>query len=257
MTSAATARDVFGPARRVLFVHAHPDDESISTGATIAELAASGVECFVLTATRGERDARSGRARYQPAVTWSPCASPSGCEPADARRQPLPALGTWPARPWTPLRASTPTRDGLVDAAETLAGPALDASADALYRRRSDEIAADIAACARALAADALVTYDALGGYGHPDHVALHAPTRAAASTLGLPFSRSSPKPAAKPRTTRTPPGSTSPTASPDLGGPGLLTLPAHRRRGRPHPSAVSASRSPPDRCPPRRPDPT
>ena len=38
---------------RVLFVHAHPDDETLATGGLIAELAARGVEVAVLTATRG------------------------------------------------------------------------------------------------------------------------------------------------------------------------------------------------------------
>ena len=40
---------------RVLFVHAHPDDESISTGATIATLIDRGASVTVLTLTRGER----------------------------------------------------------------------------------------------------------------------------------------------------------------------------------------------------------
>lgn len=39
----------------VLFVHAHPDDETIATGALIAELVARGTRVFLLTATRGER----------------------------------------------------------------------------------------------------------------------------------------------------------------------------------------------------------
>ena len=39
---------------RVLLVHAHPDDETITTGGTIAELVSEGAEVMVLTATRGE-----------------------------------------------------------------------------------------------------------------------------------------------------------------------------------------------------------
>ncbi|MBE8146215.1 PIG-L family deacetylase [Brevibacterium casei] len=39
---------------RILFVHAHPDDETIATGGTIAALAAEGDQVTVLTATRGE-----------------------------------------------------------------------------------------------------------------------------------------------------------------------------------------------------------
>lgn len=40
---------------RLLCVLAHPDDESLGTGGTLAKYAAEGVETFVVTATRGER----------------------------------------------------------------------------------------------------------------------------------------------------------------------------------------------------------
>lgn len=39
----------------IVFVHAHPDDETISTGGTIAELVARGSGVTVLSCTRGER----------------------------------------------------------------------------------------------------------------------------------------------------------------------------------------------------------
>ncbi|WP_258566728.1 PIG-L family deacetylase [Leucobacter luti] len=38
-----------------MFVHAHPDDESISTGGTLAALASAGREPLLVTLTRGER----------------------------------------------------------------------------------------------------------------------------------------------------------------------------------------------------------
>lgn len=40
--------------RRLLLVHAHPDDETITTGGTIARYVAEGVEVTVLTCTLGE-----------------------------------------------------------------------------------------------------------------------------------------------------------------------------------------------------------
>ena len=40
---------------RITFIHAHPDDETLATGALIAWLVASGHEVSLLTATRGER----------------------------------------------------------------------------------------------------------------------------------------------------------------------------------------------------------
>ena len=180
--------DPFGAARRVLFVHAHPDDESISTGALIAALTASGRRCFVLTATRGERgevrpgvlDADGDLVALRLAE-WADACSRLGV----AGRA---LLGTPPARAAGPARVYADSGMAWLDAAETLAGPAPDAPADALSLADADEVAADIAACAEAFGADALVTYDAGGGYGHPDHVFLHGAARAAASGLGLPF---------------------------------------------------------------------
>jgi len=40
---------------RLMCVLAHPDDESLGTGGTLAKYAAEGVETFLVTATRGER----------------------------------------------------------------------------------------------------------------------------------------------------------------------------------------------------------
>ena len=39
---------------RVLLVHAHPDDETINNGATMALYAALGAEVTLVTCTRGE-----------------------------------------------------------------------------------------------------------------------------------------------------------------------------------------------------------
>ncbi|MFZ2751408.1 MAG: PIG-L family deacetylase, partial [Propioniciclava sp.] len=47
--------ELLGGARRVLFVHAHPDDETLATGGLIAALAERGVDVFLLTAPRGEQ----------------------------------------------------------------------------------------------------------------------------------------------------------------------------------------------------------
>src|SRR6478735_7702003 len=41
-------------ARRILFVHAHPDDESVGTGATMAKYAAEGAQVTLVTCTLGE-----------------------------------------------------------------------------------------------------------------------------------------------------------------------------------------------------------
>src|SRR5688500_10400290 len=48
-------QDYSGPMpRSILFVHAHPDDESIGTGATMAHYIASGAQVTLVTCTLGE-----------------------------------------------------------------------------------------------------------------------------------------------------------------------------------------------------------
>jgi len=46
--------DVSAPVRRLLLLHAHPDDESIGTGATMARYAAEGAQVTLVTCTLGE-----------------------------------------------------------------------------------------------------------------------------------------------------------------------------------------------------------
>lgn len=172
---------------RVLFVHAHPDDEAISTGALIAALTASGRACFVVTATRGERGEVRAGVRADDLTALREGEWRRACAALGVAGQAF--LGTPPAR----SAGRGPHRyldSGMVwlDAAETLAGPAPDAPAGALTAADPAEVAADVAAYATAVRAELLVTYDAGGGYGHPDHTFLHAPTRASASDLGVGF---------------------------------------------------------------------
>ena len=183
-------RDWFGGLSRVLFVHAHPDDETIATGGTLAALAAASREPLLITCTRGEMgEVRSG-----------PFAHLAGTDAlAPHRMQELAAaigllgverhafLGVPPAR----AEGLTPTiyedsgmawgEDGRATAGET-------ASADALTRVAAFEPLADLLTGANEAGATAIVSYDDGGGYGHPDHVFAHRIARAVAEALELPF---------------------------------------------------------------------
>jgi LmbE family N-acetylglucosaminyl deacetylase len=50
--------------RRLVAILAHPDDESLGAGGTLAKYASEGVETYVITATRGE-SGRFRRSRHQ------------------------------------------------------------------------------------------------------------------------------------------------------------------------------------------------
>ncbi len=175
---------------RYLVVHAHPDDETLATGALLVALARAGHACTVLTATRGERG-EIVRGPYSHLA-----GTPGITEVREAELATAVAvlgvtrhlmLGEPPAR----AAGSPPRRytdSGMRWVTPTLAGPGDDAGPDSLTAADLAEVTADIVAAARTVRADVLVSYADDGGYGHPDHVRCHEATKAAAAELGLPF---------------------------------------------------------------------
>jgi N-acetyl-1-D-myo-inositol-2-amino-2-deoxy-alpha-D-glucopyranoside deacetylase len=209
------ARGLFPPGARVAFLHAHPDDETLATGVLIAELAASGHPVAVVTATRGERGEirpgvdvgtdlvahREGELACALAALGVIDHSFLGTPPAFAE------VGGTRAVPEAPGRFADRARQGgtIPDASAAgapgrftdsgmrwvtpeLAGPAEDAGADSLTAAGVDGPAAHLVAYLRAWRADLLVSYDAHGGYGHPDHVACHEIAVAASAASGVPL---------------------------------------------------------------------
>ncbi len=175
---------------RVVVAHAHPDDETLSTGALLAELARRDVEVHVVTVTRGERGGL---------VEGIPAPEPGTDAYAAHREQELADalvvlgvhhhafLGAPPAL----ARGRRPRlyRDsGMRWVTPALAGPAADADAHSLTAATVEEAAADLAAYLLEVQPDTLITYDADGGYGHPDHVRVHEVAVAAARATGIPL---------------------------------------------------------------------
>lgn len=133
---------------RLLFIAAHPDDESLGCGGSLAKYAAEGIETHLVTATRGERG-------------WF----------GDERENPgLEALGKLRA---AELRAATARLgvhslsfldyvDGELDEADSIAA--------------TNQIAYHL----RRVRPHVVVTFDPTGAYGHPDHIAICQLTAAA-----------------------------------------------------------------------------
>ena len=180
----------FDGVARVVFLHAHPDDETLATGALIQHLTGSGVEVAVVTATRGERGG----------VVPGPLSHLAGTPALDVHRvaELTAALGALGAEgPFflgePPARASglAPRRyrdSGMRWVTPTLAGPGEDAGPDAFTSASVAEAAADLAAFVASWGAELLVGYDIDGGYGHPDHVHAHHVAVAAARLAGVDF---------------------------------------------------------------------
>lgn len=173
-----------------LFVHAHPDDETLESGALLSWLTARHVSVEVVTCTRGERgEIVSGV--LPPSVT-----------PADlvrVRQRELACaltalgvrdhdyLGTPPARA-AGLQPRAYRDSGMAWVAPGLAGPAEPNDPQSFTAAPLDEALADLMALVVRAQPTVLVSYDALGRYGHPDHLRARELTLAAARQSGLPM---------------------------------------------------------------------
>ncbi|WP_326672219.1 MULTISPECIES: N-acetyl-1-D-myo-inositol-2-amino-2-deoxy-alpha-D-glucopyranoside deacetylase [unclassified Streptomyces] len=157
------------PARRLLLVHAHPDDESINNGATMARYAADGALVTLVTCTLGEEGEVIPPGLAHLAADRDDSLGPH-------RRGELTAamkeLGVTDHRF---LGGAGRYRDsGMMDT-EQNRRPGAFWSADV------DEAAGYLVEVIREVRPQVLVTYDPDGGYGHPDHIQAHrVATRAA-----------------------------------------------------------------------------
>lgn len=157
------------PARRLLLVHAHPDDESINNGATMARYAADGALVTLVTCTLGEE----GEV-IPPELAHLAAGRDDSLGPY--RRGELAAamkeLGVTDHRL---LGGAGRYRDSGMMGTEQNRRPGAFWSADL------DEAAGYLVEVIREVRPQVLVTYDPDGGYGHPDHIQAHrVATRAA-----------------------------------------------------------------------------
>jgi LmbE family N-acetylglucosaminyl deacetylase len=150
----------------IVFVHAHPDDEAITTAGTMASLADRGHRVVLVTATRGEL----GEIPDGLLAPGQTLAEARALELAEACR----ILGV-------SRLAYLDYLDSGMAGEETNHRPGSFAAADV------DEAAGRLAAILGEESADVLVTYDEHGGYGHPDHVQVHTVGVAAAALAGTP----------------------------------------------------------------------
>ncbi|MGC5562895.1 N-acetyl-1-D-myo-inositol-2-amino-2-deoxy-alpha-D-glucopyranoside deacetylase [Streptomyces sp. FR-108] len=147
------------PAGRLLLVHAHPDDEAINNGATMARYAATGAQVTLVTCTRGELGEviPPGLAH----LSGEHLGEHRLAELAEAMR----ALGVRDTRSLGgPGRYEDSGMMGLPD----------NDNPRCFWRADVDEAAAHLVGVIREVRPHVLVTYDPDGGYGHPDHIQAH-----------------------------------------------------------------------------------
>ncbi|MDF0370266.1 MULTISPECIES: N-acetyl-1-D-myo-inositol-2-amino-2-deoxy-alpha-D-glucopyranoside deacetylase [Streptomyces] len=150
------------PARRLLLVHAHPDDESINNGATMARYAAEGAHVALVTCTLGEEgEVIPPDLAHLAADREGGLGDHRAGELAAAMR----ALGVTDHRF---LGGPGRFRDSGMTGTEQNHRPGAFWAADV------DEAAGHLVGVIRSLRPQVLVTYDPDGGYGHPDHIQAH-----------------------------------------------------------------------------------
>ncbi|MFB7475275.1 N-acetyl-1-D-myo-inositol-2-amino-2-deoxy-alpha-D-glucopyranoside deacetylase [Kitasatospora sp. NPDC056184] len=148
--------------RRLLLVHAHPDDESINNGATMARYAAEGAHVTLVTCTLGE-----GGEVIPPELAHLTADRDDtlGAHRIGELTAAMTALGVGDVRF---LGGPGRYRDSGM-----MGVPDNDAPG-CFWRADVDEAAGRLAAVVREVRPQVLVTYDEHGGYGHPDHIQAH-----------------------------------------------------------------------------------
>ncbi|MEU5048307.1 N-acetyl-1-D-myo-inositol-2-amino-2-deoxy-alpha-D-glucopyranoside deacetylase [Streptomyces sp. NPDC021096] len=150
------------PGRRLLLVHAHPDDESINNGATMAKYAAEGAHVTLVTCTLGEEgEVIPPDLAHLAADRDNTLGAHRLGELAAAMRE----LGVTDHRF---LGGPGRYRDSGMMGAPQNERP------ECFWRADVDEAAAYLVEVIREVRPQVLVTYDPDGGYGHPDHIQAH-----------------------------------------------------------------------------------
>lgn len=137
----------------MVFLHAHPDDEALATGGTMARMADEGHRVVLVVATSGEEG--------EPV----PGVLATGESLGDRRVAEL-------AEAAEILGVERLVNLGYRDSG--MVGEDANGHPDCFWQAEVDEAAAYLASALADEAPDVLVVYDPDGGYGHPDHIQVH-----------------------------------------------------------------------------------
>ncbi|QZY28481.1 N-acetyl-1-D-myo-inositol-2-amino-2-deoxy-alpha-D-glucopyranoside deacetylase [Nocardioides coralli] len=169
------------PEHRLLLVHAHPDDETINNGATMARYVAEGRHVTLVTCTAGElgeilvpdlehlaahRDDGLGEHRQG--------------ELAEAMK----VLGVTDHRFLGGFGTYRDSGMAWHEDGHAVAGE--EVHPDAFWNADLTQAADHLVGVIREVRPQVLVTYDQFGGYGHPDHIQAHRVATYAASLAGV-----------------------------------------------------------------------
>jgi len=152
--------------KTILFVGAHPDDETFGVGGTLALYAARGVKVYYACATRGE-------AGIADAISMK-----RFTDIGDMR--------------WAEMQCAAKIL-GLTDIIylgyrdSGMQGSEDNKNPRSLFMAPMDEVTRNIVKVIRRIKPQVVITFDAIGGYRHPDHIAIHNATEKAFSIAANP----------------------------------------------------------------------
>lgn len=161
--------------RRLLLVHAHPDDETIGSGATMAKYVAQGASVTLVTCTLGdEGEILLPHLAHLASDQQDSLADHRHNELADAMQ----ALGVTDYRI---LGGVGKYRDS------GMMGTAPNARPDTFWQADLLEASRHLVSIIREIKPQVVVTYDEFGGYGHPDHIKAHQVSTYATALAAVP----------------------------------------------------------------------
>lgn len=139
--------------KTLIFVGAHPDDETFGLGATLAQYAVTGVKVYYVCATRGEAGSAS---------------------PEYVR-----GYATFGDMRWAELKCAAQALglSGVIHLGyrdSGMPGSPDNQHPDALMAASPEEVTGRVVKAIRELRPQVVVTFNPIGGYRHPDHVAIH-----------------------------------------------------------------------------------
>ena len=174
--------------KSLLLVHAHPDDETIATGATMARYLAEGAHVTLVTCTAGEMgeilvpelshlaaDQDDGLGEHRRGEIEDAMAALKAPDGSQVDHRWLGGFGNY--------------RDSGMTWSEdrTHALPDPDARENAFWYADLNEAADHLVTIIREVRPQVLVTYDEFGNYGHPDHIQAHRVATYAAHLAAVP----------------------------------------------------------------------
>jgi N-acetyl-1-D-myo-inositol-2-amino-2-deoxy-alpha-D-glucopyranoside deacetylase len=173
------------PARRLMLVHAHPDDETIMDGATMAKYVAEGAAVCLVTCTLGEE----GEVLVENLAHLAPDRNDDlGAHRLGELKLAMEILGV---TDFIRLGGDGRYRDsGMAYDAEGRAIPRNVLREGIFWTADLLEAANELVPVIRYRRPQVLITYNEVGNYGHPDHIQAHRVAMYATQLAGVPSYR-------------------------------------------------------------------